>query len=606
MRLYHSHMLLLSRWITRKKRINKMPVIFLVSALLSAGILVTSCGGNKQDTDSQASNSSDISRTASISLSIRWPEKPSGPTKLIPLAAQSIKIELKDSQGNLIGNTPKVVARPTTGNTSNVLFTSLPPGSVSVKATAFPNADAAGVAQATGTITTTITAGQTTAAALTMDSTVANVKINGNNGTALTVGSGRVLTAQALNSAGETVLVAPSQWEWTSSNVTNFTLTPSGESASLIANSVGLTTITLKDTESGKTITTTISSRNMSFADSKIAYVCGSFRLANNDYVNDICTIRPDGSNQTRLTDTNYSVYNSSPLFSPDGKKIIFVRNSRELYSMNADGSGLTLLDSATGDFTIGITVFSPDGSKIAFIKDNPGPIATRARFSQIYAMNIDGSNKINLTQNTLGDLGPSTVSWSVDSKKVIFTSSNSFNTNAANGTFIVDPDGNNLNSLTGDLVWLSRPKSPDGKKVAYVLFTSTNINVYTRWTDGTNETLVFTAPSTPPWGESSLGAVIWSPDGSKLALTSNYTGVNEIYVMDADGKNRQRIGQGNIPIWSPDGTKIAFSTVGNSFNFSSSRLNEIYVANIDGSNLVRLTNNDLPDIAHSWAAISQ
>ena len=56
-----------------------------------------------------------------------------------------------------------------------------------------------------------------------------------------------------------------------------------------------------------------------------------------------------------------------------------------------------------------------------------------------------------------------------------------------------------------------------------------------------------------------------WSPDGTKIAFISNRNGgVYQIYVMDADGKNQIKLTDGprrkQDPDWSPDGGKIAFT----------------------------------------------
>jgi len=66
-----------------------------------------------------------------------------------------------------------------------------------------------------------------------------------------------------------------------------------------------------------------------------------------------------------------------------------------------------------------------------------------------------------------------------------------------------------------------------------------------------------------------------WSPDGTKLAWSSDREGEFEVFVMDSDGGNVKRLTQGGGlgPRWSNDGGKIAFS-----------KGPSIYVMNADGS----------------------
>ena len=85
----------------------------------------------------------------------------------------------------------------------------------------------------------------------------------------------------------------------------------------------------------------------------------------------------------------------------------------------------------------------------------------------------------------------------------------------------------------------------------------------------------------------------------SRIMFTSTRDGNREIYVMDADGSNQQRLTDSpaidEFGSWSPDGSRIAFESTrdGN---------REIYVMDADGSNQQRLTDSPAIDWFPSWS----
>ena len=87
-------------------------------------------------------------------------------------------------------------------------------------------------------------------------------------------------------------------------------------------------------------------------------------------------------------------------------------------------------------------------------------------------------------------------------------------------------------------------------------------------------------------------GSAPWSPDGTKLAFTSNRDGNYEVYVMNADGSSQTRLTNTTsadvAPQWAPNGTQILFVS-NRDGNYEIYRLNSDLSTN-------RLTNNAAAD----------
>jgi Tol biopolymer transport system component len=122
----------------------------------------------------------------------------------------------------------------------------------------------------------------------------------------------------------------------------------------------------------------------------------------------DLYTIRPDGSEMTRLTDDAAGEHGAS--WSPDGTRIAFSSGEDDyhldVFVMDADGSSRQRLTDWDGlDL---IPVWSPDGGWIAFSSDRDATAEQRAenrsgevRFSglELYAMRSDGSEVTRLLE---------------------------------------------------------------------------------------------------------------------------------------------------------------------------------------------------------------
>ena len=232
------------------------------------------------------------------------------------------------------------------------------------------------------------------------------------------------------------------------------------------------------------------------------------------------------------------------PVFSPDGKSIAFATertrggmmlppvqasgsdpSRASIYLMDIDGRNQRPLVDADGADRA--PVFSPDGQKIAFESKAPTQEAPSTPGStenndtlEIYVIDVDGTNKTQLTHNDVDDGHPT---WSPNGKQIAFSSmvENIYQ------IFIVNAAGGTAKQLTfSDASHYHPIFSPDGKRLIYV---SNAHNHYTLWmmnVNGTNKTQL----------TNHIGAHFepsLSRDGKKLVFSSDRSDHMRIYLMD-------------------------------------------------------------------------
>ncbi|MFG0332496.1 MAG: TolB family protein, partial [Maioricimonas sp. JB049] len=91
-----------------------------------------------------------------------------------------------------------------------------------------------------------------------------------------------------------------------------------------------------------------------------------------------------------------------------------------------------------------------------------------------------------------------------------------------------------------------------------------------------------------------------WSPDGSRVAFTSDRTGNMELFVMNADGTGPIQVtdfpGVDRTPTWSPDGKQLCFTRITEGNNW------ELFRINADGTDPVNLTRHPAADADPAWS----
>ena len=144
---------------------------------------------------------------------------------------------------------------------------------------------------------------------------------------------------------------------------------------------------------------------------------------------------------------------------------------------------------------------------------------------------------------------------------------------------------------------------SPDGSRIAFTSDRDGSVDIYVMNADGSGVTRL---TNDAAW--SLIPA--WSPDGSRIAFTSSRGDSLEIRVMRADGSGVTRLTGGSewndaSPAWSPDGSRIAFQSDRGTYDSDPDTYDnfQIHVMNADGSGVTRLTrDSDWDDGFPAWS----
>jgi len=294
---------------------------------------------------------------------------------------------------------------------------------------------------------------------------------------------------------------------------------------------------------------------------------------------------------QQVTTDTSEEVAHLAPIWSPDGKKIVFQNLARTKFDIRVVDLDSKQMNWITNDFRINIRPsWSPSGRFIYFSSDRSGGI-------NIWRVPVkaDGTLNGSLQQVTTGAGQDVEVAVSPDSKRLAYAT---LRQNADIWRLPVLPQTGLTNGTPEAVISTTREDSrgawsPDGNMVAFNSDRAGDMNVWLFTLADSNTRQLTT-------GHGGDFQPNWSPDEKRIAFFSSRSGSPNIWDVDIGSGLLNRLtsnsGVNVNPFYSPDGKLIAYQSD------QSGRL-EVWVMNVDGSNPSRLTNVGITGHFMRWTA---
>lgn len=240
-------------------------------------------------------------------------------------------------------------------------------------------------------------------------------------------------------------------------------------------------------------------------------------------------------------------------------------KGKEQIVIMNVDGSDRQPI---TNNTSMNLSpAWSPDGSQLVFT-------SYAKFFPELYMSSVKGGKPKRLTFNNKLNITPS---YAPDGSVVAFSSSMAGDPDI----YLIDPQSQQTTQVTRSQgIDISPTFSPDGNLIAFSSEQAGNLHIFvTDRTGAAPKRLTFTGyqNDTPDW----------SPRGDKIAYVKRADGGFNVFLMNADGSVPQQLtsGSGNNenPAFSPDGRYIAFSS-------SRNKGGNLFLMMWDGSNQTAIT----------------
>jgi Tol biopolymer transport system component len=315
-----------------------------------------------------------------------------------------------------------------------------------------------------------------------------------------------------------------------------------------------------------------LSAVNLWAETNKIAY----------SYYNAIYKMNPDGTNVQQLTSGQRDY---SPVWSPDGTRIAFVRVTTEYiannetdfytqidtYTINTiDSNGGNPVQITSGQSFVNDLTWSPDGTKLAFVQGldstHAGYYYSCSGIKNIYTVNAVANASAQMITAAGSGVDPS---WSPDGRKIFYA------VNSASedfGIYSIDLPTNSVSRLTYDISPPADPEvSPDGSKIAYGIdYPVQQCLAGNMSTMGPSQLPVYTAG----------GLIVYNIAQNNSTLLT---------------------GGASNPVWNASGTLILYTSKGGSGGEGVAE-SELTIIGVNGQNQTTIPNMQTGELSGSWS----
>jgi len=310
--------------------------------------------------------------------------------------------------------------------------------------------------------------------------------------------------------------------------------------------------------------------------------------LGNANFVNSGYGISFDASSLESGTENSIYIYSfsSSGAYSTGIRDIIMEGEkgqSNVILSTEAKLSGDSIEISGWAVSKDMVQNMGPRDLNMEYISKKIVFVSNKSGNEDIFSINLDGSGLIQLTDHAGKDAYPAV---SPDGRKIAYTS----DINGYWQTIVMNWDGTDKVQITDDPVRSGYPTwSFDGRYIFYEVYKDGDWEIYRINSDGSNRKRLTFNSSSYDWHPFA------HPFLYKVIFESGVAGYEDVFIMDHDGKNIEKISESNIrkrvPSMSIDGELIAFMEDGDT--------RFIYTMDSNGENIKKITGR--PDSEHPF-----